>query len=59
MWIALWHALGIIDATVFAQLSDFDVSEDLAFRVAPAIIPQATYAQGGMPAIGLNLKISF
>jgi hypothetical protein len=59
MWIALWHALGIIDATVFAHLNDFDVSEDLAFKVVPAIIPQPAYAQGGMPAIGLNLRISF
>jgi hypothetical protein len=59
MWIALCHAINIIDATVFAQLSDFDVSENLSFQIAPSIIPQPTYAQGNMPVVGLNLKIAF
>ncbi|MDR1169485.1 MAG: DUF5683 domain-containing protein [Prevotellaceae bacterium] len=61
MWVALWYAVNIIDATVFAQLSSFDVSEDLAFNVSPAIIsPENLYAQkNSMPALGINLKISF
>jgi hypothetical protein len=60
MWVALCYAVNIIDATVFAQLSSFDVSENLAFNLSPAIIsPANLYAQGnGMPALGINLKIS-
>jgi hypothetical protein len=60
LWIALVYALNIIDATVWAQLSNFDVSEDLAFNLSPAIIsPSNLYSQkNNMPAIGLNLTIS-
>ncbi|MDR1338515.1 MAG: DUF5683 domain-containing protein [Prevotellaceae bacterium] len=59
MWIVVCHAINIADATVWAQLSNFDVNEDLSFHLAPTIIPQASYAQGSMPAIGLSCKISF
>ncbi|MDR1130742.1 MAG: DUF5683 domain-containing protein [Prevotellaceae bacterium] len=59
MWILVCHAVNIADAAVWAQLSNFDVNEDLSFHLAPTIIPQATYAQGNMPAIGLGLTISF
>jgi hypothetical protein len=61
LWIALVYAVNIIDATVFAQLSSFDVSEDLAFNLSPAIIaPSNFYAQrNSVPALGVNLKISF
>jgi hypothetical protein len=58
MWIALWYAVNVIDATVFAQLSNFDVSEDLALNISPSIISPTGYAQGNMPAIGLNLTIN-
>ena len=33
--IGLWYGLSILDAYVSAHLVDFDVSEDLAFRLAP------------------------
>jgi hypothetical protein len=61
LWIVLVHGINIIDATVFAQLSNFDVSEDLSFKLSPAIIsPANLYATGNsMPALGLNLKINF
>ena len=56
LYLALWYAVNIVDATVFAQLSNFDVSENLSFNISPALIPLNLYAQGE-PAIGLNLKI--
>jgi hypothetical protein len=34
----LW-GLNVVDATVDAHLKDFDVSDDLAFRIKPAILP--------------------
>jgi hypothetical protein len=60
LWIALVYAVNIIDATVWAHLSSFDVSEDLAFKLSPAIIsPSNLYAQkNNIPAIGVNLTIS-
>jgi hypothetical protein len=59
LWIALVYAVNVIDATVWAQLSNFDVSEDLALNLSPEIIPPSgLYAQkNNMPAIGLNLRI--
>jgi uncharacterized membrane protein len=61
LWIALVYAVNIIDATVWAHLSNFDVSENLALKLSPTIIsPDNLYAQkNNMPAIGLNLSISF
>jgi hypothetical protein len=60
LWVALWYAVNIIDATVFAQLSNFDVSDDLSFNLSPSIMsPSNLYAQkNNMPALGLRLKIS-
>jgi hypothetical protein len=60
MWIAMCYAVNVIDATVFAHLSNFDVSENLAFNLSPAIIsPSNLYAKkNNVPAIGLNLTIS-
>jgi hypothetical protein len=60
LYIVLCYAVNIIDATVFAQLSNFDVSEDLTFKFSPAIIsPSNLYSQrNNTPALGLNLKIS-
>jgi hypothetical protein len=61
LWIALVYAVNIIDATVWAHLSNFDVSENLAFNLSPAIIsPSYLYSQkNNMPAVGLNLTVRF
>jgi hypothetical protein len=60
LYLFLAHAVNIIDATVFAQLSNFDVSENLAFNLSPTIINQPEFfaQNNNMPAIGFNLKIS-
>lgn len=44
------YALQIVDATVFAHLRQFDISNDLSMRVAPTIINQR--------ALGVQLNIS-
>jgi hypothetical protein len=60
LWIALCYGVNLIDAVVSAHLSNFDVSETLAFNFAPSIIPVSDlYAQrNNMPALGVSLKIN-
>ena len=57
------YALTIIDANIFAYLRDFDVSDDLAFKIGPGIIdPIHTprYATYNPPlSVGLKMNISF
>lgn len=53
--IAALHILSIIDASVDANLSDFDISDDLSMRVEPAHI----YLNGKKPVLGLNLALNF
>jgi hypothetical protein len=61
LYMVLVYAVNIIDATVFAHLSNFDVSENLAFNLSPAIIsPANLYTQNNnMPAFGVNLSIKW
>jgi len=56
LYMALWYALNVVDATVFAHLSNFDVSENLSMNVSPTIMQTGLYA-GGMPGLGLNMSI--
>lgn len=44
------YALQIVDATVFAHLRQFDISDDLSLRVAPTIINNR--------ALGIQLNVS-
>lgn len=54
------YALSVIDAYVDASLSEFDISDDLSFRVEPAVLNDQ---QGRNPikssAIGLQCAFSF
>lgn len=43
------YALNIVDATVFAHLRQFDISDDLSIRISPALINNST------PGIGLKV----
>ena len=54
MGIALLHVLSIIDASVDANLFDFDISEDLSMRVEPMPINI-----GQNMVLGLNVAIKF
>lgn len=53
--VAALHILSIIDASVDANLSDFDISNDLSLKVEPAHI----YLNGQNPVLGLNLVFNF
>jgi hypothetical protein len=46
----LAYSLNIVDATVFAHLRNFDMSDDLSMRISPTIINNQ--------ALGLSLKVS-
>jgi hypothetical protein len=60
LYTALWYGVNIIDALVFAHLSDFDVSDELTMQISPAIIiDPMRYAAADSPAIGLSLSIKF
>ncbi len=49
------YFLNIVDATTDAHLYDFDVGDDLSFKVFPDIVPVYTYRS----TIGLTLIIKF
>lgn len=40
------YALNIVDATVFAHLRQFDISNDLSFRITPKMIDRRTFGLG-------------
>ncbi len=51
------YALNIIDATVYAHLSDFDVSDDLSIKFSPEIMP--LYAVKNKNTVGLCITLKF
>jgi hypothetical protein len=53
--VAALHILSIIDASVDANLFDFDISDDLSMRVEPAHI----YSNGQNPVLGFTLALNF
>ncbi len=58
--LAGFYLLQVIDANVFAYMQDFEVSDDISLRVAPAVIaPERTYAFGNQPAFGMSLGLRF
>ena len=46
----------IIDADVDAYLFDFDVSDDLSFKVEPTMIPPQTFATGNVNGVPLGVR---
>lgn len=60
LYISVFYVLNIIDANVFAHLSDFDVSENLAFNLTPTVMPETMFTSpNASPALGLTLSITF
>ena len=55
------YVLNIIDANVFAHLSDFDVSDDLSVSLTPGIIApiDSKLALNLAPSVGLSMKLKF
>lgn len=50
LWFVVFWGLNVLDATVFAHLKDFDVSEDLSLQVNPVITNNSK---------GVSLALSF
>lgn len=60
LYLALFYVLNIIDANVFAHLSNFDVSNDLSFNLSPTIMPESMFTSpNSSPGIGLTLSLTF
>ncbi|MDR1681569.1 MAG: DUF5683 domain-containing protein [Prevotellaceae bacterium] len=60
LFTVLVYVLNIVDANVFATLHDFDVSDDLALRINPAVINYGSYAlQSGGDNIALGLQMQW
>lgn len=51
----LLYGLNIVDAYVEAHLKEFDLNDDLAMRIKPALLPHA----GGQPGAGIALTLNF
>jgi len=57
---ALIYALQVIDANVFSYMHDFEVADDMAMTVRPAVImPDTQLAFNPTPAFGINVGIRF
>lgn len=50
------YLLSVIDAYVDAQLSEFNISEDLSMRVSPAVIDNATFTNTHSYGVGCSLN---
>jgi hypothetical protein len=56
----LFYVLNAVDANVFAHLKNFDVSDNLAMDIHPAIMYDQMFASSSLqPAIGLKLRLTF
>ena len=51
------YLLQVVDANVFAYMQDFEVTDEIAFRMDPALIPQTGLAQS--PAVGMSIGLRF
>ena len=54
--IALFYVVQVVDANVFAYMQDFEIDDDIAFRMTPTVITP-DYAQA--PALGMGLTLRF
>ena len=51
------YLLQVIDANVFAYMQDFEVTDEIAFRMEPSLIPQTGFAQ--TPVVGMSIGLRF
>ena len=58
--IALVYLLQVIDANVFSYMHDFEIVDDMAFEVKPAVImPDTQLAFNPAPAFGVSVGFRF
>ena len=53
------YILSVVDAYVDAELSNFDITNDLSFKVSPAFIRNSISSKWSDQAIGLQCSITF
>lgn len=53
------YLLNIVDAHVDAHLKDYDVSDDLTFRVEPTILQLSTLTSGTKQGFGMAMQFKF
>lgn len=53
------YVLSVIDAYVDAELSNFDITNDLSFKIAPAFIRNSCSSKWNEQALGLQCSITF
>jgi hypothetical protein len=54
------YALSVVDAYVDASLSEFDISDDLSLRVAPAVFSDQSQRNSVKPSgLGLGCNLTF
>jgi hypothetical protein len=58
IYMGILYAANIIDAMADAYFSEFDISDDLTMKIAPAVTPSPTLAFNGY-AYGLKVSFSF
>lgn len=56
----LVYILNVVDANVFAHLSNFNVDDNISLHCAPAMFNEPAFASGNMsPAVGFRLQLNF
>jgi hypothetical protein len=53
------YAISIIDAYVDAELSHFDISEDLGLRIRPSLVPSFDYNALHASSLGVRCSLTF
>jgi len=53
------YLLQVIDANVFAYMHDFNMDDDIAFKISPTIITPDSHLAMQQPAVGLNFGLRF
>ncbi|MBO4340458.1 MAG: hypothetical protein J5835_03380 [Bacteroidales bacterium] len=55
--VAVSYLFQVIDANVFAYMQDFEVTDDIAFHMEPALVPQS--GLNASPAVGMSVGLRF
>ena len=53
------YLISVVDAYVDAELSHFDISEDLGMHVTPSVIDNSNYFTMHSQSVGLKCNITF
>ena len=57
--IVLSYVIQVVDANVFAYMQDFEVNDDISFRLEPSLIPTGNHFAAAPPAVGMTFGLKF